>query len=240
MQNLFDLANFIKCMPEVLGRLPLTMMIAIVSFVLGTCIGFFVALARIYKVPVLNPICKAYVSFIRGTPLVVQLFLANYGIARIIYYLQTSTETFADLNGNAVSAELLGLIAFSINLGAYTSETIRSAIEAVPNGQFEAAKSVGMTTSQMMIRIIIPQAIRSAVPNLTNVMINTMKDTSLLFTIGIIDMMGQAKIFGARTLKLIEVYVAVALIYWILCFIMTKIFAIVEKRSQVYNKAITQ
>lgn len=240
MQNLFDLANFMKCIPEVLGRLPLTMMIAIVSFVLGTCIGFFVALARIYRIPILNSVCKAYVSFVRGTPLVVQLFLANYGIARIIYYLQTSTKVFANLNGNAVSAEVLGLIAFSVNLGAYTSETIRSAIEAVPNGQFEAAKSVGMTTSQMMVRIIIPQAMRSAVPNLTNVMINTMKDTSLLFTIGIIDMMGQAKIFGARTLKLIEVYVAVALIYWILCFVMTKIFAIVEKRSKVYNKAITQ
>ena len=240
MQNLFDVTNFIKCMPEILGRLPLTMMIAIVSFIIGNCIGFFVALARIYKVPVLKTICQAYVSFIRGTPLVVQLFLANYGIARIIYYLQTSTETFANLSANAVSAEFLGLLAFSINLGAYTSETIRSAIEAVPNGQFEAAKSVGMTTSQMMIRIIIPQALRSAIPNLTNVMINTMKDTSLLFTIGIIDMMGQAKIFGARTLKLIEVYVAVALIYWVLCFIMTRVFAVVEKRSNVYNKVITQ
>ena len=140
----------------------------------------------------------------------------------------------------AVSAEMLGLIAFSINLGAYTSETIRSAIEAVPNGQFEAAKSIGMTTRQMMLRIIIPQAIRSAVPNLTNVMINTMKDTSLLFTIGIIDMMGQAKIFGARTLKLIEVYVAVALIYWIICIVMVRVFSVIEKKSKVYSKAITQ
>ena len=240
MQNLFDVTNFIKCMPEILGRLPLTIVIAIVAFIIGNTIGFFVALARIYKVPILNPICKAYVSFVRGTPLVVQLFLANYGIARIIYYLQTNTEAFANLSGNAVSAEIMGLVAFSINLGAYTSETIRSAIEAVPNGQFEAAKSVGMTTQQMMVRIIIPQAIRSAVPNLTNTMINTMKDTSLLFTIGIIDMMGQAKIFGARTMKLIEVYVAVALVYWVLCIVMTKVFAIVEKRSKVYSKEITQ
>ena len=172
--------------------------------------------------------------------MVVQLFLANYGIARVIYYLQMNTERFANLNANAVSAEMLGLIAFSINLGAYTSETIRSAIEAVPNGQFEAAKSIGMTTRQMMLRIIIPQTIRSAVPNLTNVMINTMKDTSLLFTIGIIDMMGQAKIFGARTLKLIEVYVAVALIYWIICIVMVRVFSVIEKKSKVYSKAITQ
>ena len=91
-----------------------------------------------------------------------------------------------------------------------------------------------------MLRIIIPQAIRSAVPNLTNVMINTMKDTSLLFTIGIIDMMGQAKIFGARTLKLIEVYVAVALIYWIICIVMVRVFSVIEKKSKVYSKAITQ
>jgi L-cystine transport system permease protein len=240
MQKLFDVENFYKCLPEILGRLPLTFSIAIIAFIIGIIIGFFVALVRIYKVPVLNLICRFYVSFIRGTPLVIQLFLANYGIARIIYYLQTTTERFADLSANAISAEALGLIAFSVNLGAYTSETIRSAIESVPNGQFEAAKSVGMTTGQMMIRIIIPQAIRSAVPNLNNVMINTMKDTSLLFTIGIIDMMGQAKIFGARTMKLIEVYVAVALIYWIICIVMTRIFAVIEKKSKVYNKVITQ
>lgn len=240
MQGLFDVTNFIKCLPEVLSRLPLTFSIAVLSFVIGNMIGFFVALARIYRIPILRNICGIYVSFVRGTPLVVQLFLANYGIARVIYYLQMNTERFANLNANAVSAEMLGLITFSINLGAYTSETIRSAIEAVPNGQFEAAKSIGMTTRQMMLRIIIPQAIRSAVPNLTNVMINTMKDTSLLFTIGIIDMMGQAKIFGARTLKLIEVYVAVALIYWIICIVMVRVFSVIEKKSKVYSKAITQ
>lgn len=240
MQNLFDFSSFIKCLPEVLARLPLTSCIAIVSFVIGNLLGFFVALVRIYKVPVLKYICRFYVSFVRGTPLVIQLFLMNYGVVRIIYFLQTSTTQFANLDPNVISAEFLGLLAFSINNGAYASETIRSAIEAVPNGQFEAAKSVGMTTSQMMIRIIIPQAIRSAVPNMTNSMINTMKDTSLLFTIGIIDMMGQAKIFGSRTLKLIEVYVAVALIYWILCTVMTRVFAVIEKRSKVYNKVITQ
>lgn len=238
MKDLFDFNYFLKGFPGLLRRIPMTLGIAVIAFAIGLVIGLIVALVRIYKVPVLKSISRFYVSFIRGTPLVVQLYLANYGIARIIYYLQTNTDMFSNFDANIVKPEYYGLLAFSINLGAYLSETIRASIEAVDIGQFEAAKSIGMTTKQTMMRIIIPQAMKVALPMLNNTMVNTMKDTSLLFTIGIIDLMGEAKIFGARTLKLIEVYIAVSLIYWIICIIMEKVFSALEKRMKSYDKAI--
>lgn len=238
MKDLFDVTYFLKSFPELFTRLPMTMGIAILAYAIGLAIGLLVALIRIYRIPVLKSISHFYVSFIRGTPLVVQLYIANYGIARIIYYLQTDTHMFANFDANVIKAEYYGLIAFSLNLGAYLSETIRASIEAVDVGQFEAAKSVGMTTRQMMVRIIIPQALKVALPMLDNTLLNTLKDTSLLFTIGIIDLMGAAKIFGARTLKIIEVYIAVSLIYWVICIVVEGIFNIMEKRMKIHDKAI--
>lgn len=235
---LFDFDGFLDSFHGLLSRVPITFGIAFFAFFVGSIIGLLVALTRIYKVPVLKSISRFYVSFIRGTPLVVQLYLANYGIARILYWLQTNTEAFANFNASAIKPEWYGMLAFTINLGAYLSETIRASIEAVDVGQFEAAKSIGMTTKQTMLRIVIPQTLKVAIPNLNNTIINTIKDTSLLFTIGIIDMMGQAKIFGARTLSLIEAYVAVSIIYWVTCFILEKIFMHVEEKMKIHDKAI--
>lgn len=238
MNELFNIEGFLDAFPELIGRIPVTLGIAGLSFVIGLVIGLLVAVIRIYKVPGLKTVCRFYVSFIRGTPLVVQLYLANYGIARIIFFLQTHTSQFSSFDTNLIKPEYYGLLAFSINLGAYLSETIRAAIEAVDIGQFEAAKSVGMTTTQMMKRIIIPQAIKVAIPNLNNTIVNTIKDTSLLFTIGIIDLMGQAKIYGARTLSLIEVYIAVSIIYWCVCNILEKVFSKAEKQMKIHDKGI--
>ncbi len=239
MNKLFDANGFLDSFPELLKCIPVTLGIGILSFIIGLFIGLIVALIRIYKVPVLQHICKLYVSFVRGTPLVVQLFIANYGVARIIYWLQINTVAFADFDANIIKPEYYGLLAFSLNLGGYLSETIRSAIEAVDIGQFEAAKSIGMTTKQMMQRIVIPQAVKVALPNLNNTLINTIKDTSLLFTIGIIDLMGRAKIYGARTLFIFEGYIAVSVLYWIISFALERVFIKLEKRSKAHDKEIS-
>ncbi|MBQ3062179.1 MAG: amino acid ABC transporter permease [Clostridia bacterium] len=238
INQLFNFSGFMESFPELLRCIPVTLGIGLLSFAIGLVIGLLVALVRIYKVPVLQGICKFYISFVRGTPLVVQLFMANYGVARIIYYLQMHTETFANFNANVIKPEYYGLLAFSLNLGAYLSETIRSAIEAVDRGQFEAAKSIGMTGKQMMQRIILPQAARVALPNLNNTLINTVKDTSLLFTIGIIDLMGRAKIYGARTLHIFEGYIAVSVLYWIISFAFEKAFTAFEKKLKASEREI--
>lgn len=237
--KLFDIDYLLKSIPQLLECLPITLEVAVISFFISLIIALAIALIRIYKIKILQNICAIYVSFIRGTPVLVQLYLICYGIPRIIYYLQNQYNYFVNFNSSAINPIYYAIYAFSINLSAYLSETIRSSIEAIDIGQFEAAKAVGMTQKQLMIRIILPQALNVAIPNLGNTIISTIKDTSLVFMIGIVDVMGQAKIIGARGLAYFEVYIAVSLIYWITCVIIEKIISIIEKRMKRFERKIT-
>ena len=236
MENLLDINYIIESLPSILSRLPITLLIAVGSMVIGLLMGFAVALIQIYKVPVLRQLTSFYVSFTRGTPLLVQMYLVFYGIPKIIYFLQTSYGLFYNFDVNLISPEVFALLAFSLNLGAYLSETIRSAIESVDRGQFEAAKAIGMSPSQMMLKIILPQALAIAIPNLGNIFIITVKDTSLVFIIGVIDIMGQAKILGSRGLAFFEVYIAVSLVYWVICIIIARLLVVLEKRVRRFER----
>ncbi|MCR6108498.1 amino acid ABC transporter permease [Salipaludibacillus agaradhaerens] len=238
MENLLDINYLIESFPYIIARLPITVGIAVGSLILSLLIGLVTALIKIYKVPVLRGIITIYVSFIRGTPLLVQLYLVFYGIPKIIYFLQSEYGWILNFDVNIIAPEVYALVAFSINLGAYLSETIRSAIESVDRGQFEAAKAIGMSTSQMMLKIIFPQALTVAIPNLGNMFITTIKDTSLVFIIGVIDIMGQAKILGSRGLAFFEVYIAVSIVYWIVCIIVERLLVKIEKRARRYERGI--
>lgn len=237
MDKLFDIDYLLKSFPHILKYLPVTIWIAVGSMVLGMVFGLFSALIRLYKVPVLRQLAALYVSFTRGTPLLVQIYLVFYGIPKFIYYFQTQHGWLKGFDVNLVPPEVYALLAFSLNLGAYLSETFRSAIESVDRGQFEAAESIGMTRTQTMLKIILPQALTVALPNLGNTFISTVKDTSLVFIIGVIDIMGEAKIIGARSLAYFEVLIGVALIYWPVCIIIERVLAMVEKRIRKYERS---
>lgn len=239
MENLLDINYIIESFPSIAAQMPVTILIAVGSMIFGLIIGLITALIKIYKVPVLRQISAFYVSFTRGTPLLVQIYLVFYGIPKIIYFLQTDYGWLQGLDVNIISPEVFALLAFSLNLGAYLSETIRSAIESVDQGQFEAAKAIGMKPTQMMLKIIFPQALAVAIPNLGNIFISTIKDTSLVFMIGVIDIMGQAKILGSRGLAFFEVYIAVAIIYWIICIIVARLLVILERRIRKYERSAT-
>ncbi|GHV55303.1 amino acid ABC transporter permease [Spirochaetia bacterium] len=236
--TLFDIPYFLRSFPNLLMHLPITLIVAFVAFFISLLLGFVTALIKIYRVPVLKYFAGIYISFIRGTPLLVQLYLIAYGIPKILYYFQYQYGAFGNYNVALISPIVYAIVAFSINVGAYNAEMIRSSIEAVGAGQFEAAQSVGMTQVQLMRRIIIPQALNVAIPNLGNTIISSIKETSFIFVIGIIDLMGEAKIIGARGLAFLEVYVAAALIYWVVCFGLEKLFAHLEKRTKKYEKSI--
>lgn len=236
MENLLDIGFLIESFPAIVARLPITIGIAVGSLIISLFIGLTTALIKIYRVPVLKTISSCYVSFIRGTPLLVQIYLVFYGIPKVIYYFQTEYGWFQNVDVNIIPPEIYALLAFSINLGAYLSETIRSAIESVDRGQFEAAKAIGMSPTQMMLKIIFPQALAVAIPNLGNMFISTIKDTSLVFIIGVIDIMGQAKILGSRGLAFFEVYIAVSIVYWIVCIVVERLLVIVEKRARRYER----
>ncbi len=196
--KLFDFAFFIESFPKILAKLPVTLLISVAAFAAAVIIGFIVALIKIYRVPVLQRLADLYISFIRGTPVLVQLYIICYGIPKIIYYEQVNFNRFAMVDVNLIPGVIYVLVAYSVNIGAYQAETIRSAIEAVGRGQVEAASSVGMTTAQTMTHVVIPQAFVIALPNFGNALISAIKDTSLVFVAGVIDILAEARILGAR------------------------------------------
>ena len=232
--ELFDVKYFFECIPQIVTSLPVTLFAAFVSFLIGVLLGLITAIIKIYKVPVLKQIAGIYISAIRGTPLLVQLYIVCYGLPKLIYYCQVEHGILQSVDTNFIPKMFYALFAFSINIGAYLAEAIRSSIEAIDKGQYESSYSLGMTRFQTMTRIIIPQAFTIAIPNLGNNLISTVKDTSFIFMIGIVDVMGKAKIIGARSLSYFEVYIAVALLYWGVCFVLERIIMLTEKRSKRY------
>lgn len=232
-QSIINTEFMMKAMIEIIKYVPVTMSITIVSMIFAFIIAFTTAMVRIYKVPVLKNIFSIYISFTRGTPLLVQMYLAYYGIPKVLDFMHINYGW--NINVNMIPAIYFVYFAFSFNVGAYFSETIRAAIAGVDKGQIEAALSVGMSPFQGMIRVVFPQAFTIIVPNLGNTLIGLLKDTSLAFIISVVDIMGQAKIVGARGLNFFEAYIAVAIIYWIICMSIEFLVSKVEKRVRIYE-----
>lgn len=230
MGSLIDIKYMVNAFPEILRQTPVTLLITVVAMIFGLFIGLIIAIIRLYKIPVLKWIASFYISFTRGTPLLVQIYLSYYGLPKLLTLINYSIGLNIDIS--RAPSIIFIFVAFSLNTGAYLSETIRSAIEAVDKGQIEASYSVGMTRMQCLFRIQIPQAISIALPNFGNTFISLMKDTSLAFVIAVAEIIGQAKIVGARSLRFFEVYIDAAIIYWILCIVTERGVHMLEKRSK--------
>lgn len=225
-----------RAIVEIIKFIPVTLNITAVSILFALIIALVSAIIRINKIPVLDKIVGLYISFIRGTPLLVQMYLSYYGFPKAFDYINMRYGTEIDITG--VPAIVFVYVAFSLNVGAYLSETFRAAILSVDKGQSEAALSLGMNKFQSMIRIVLPQAFVTALPNLGNTIISLVKDTSLAFVISVVEMMGQAKIIGAQGLNFFEVYIVVAILYWIICIMIERIISILEKRLRVFEGAV--
>ncbi len=202
-------------LPMIKAGLHYTITLTLISFALGLVLAVAVALVRLWKIPVLSQIAGIYVWVIRGTPLLVQLFIIFYGLPNI---------------GVEFDPFPAAIIAFSLNVGAYNSEVVRGAIQSISNGQWEAAYSLGMTRGQALGRIILPQAARVSVPPLSNSFISLVKDTSLAFTITVIDMFQVAKQIASTTYEPLLVYSEVAILYLVLCTVLNALQNVMEKR----------
>ena len=165
-------------LPVLLSYLPLTLEMAGIAMLLALVIACLLAVVRVIRVPVLNQLALLFISFFRGTPLLVQLFLFYYGLPQLV-------SAFSSING--VTATVIGL---TLHFSAYMAESIRAAIVGIDRSQTEAALSIGMTQAQLMRRIILPQATRVATPTLMNYFIDMIKATSLAFTLGVTELMG--------------------------------------------------
>jgi putative amino-acid transport system permease protein len=177
---------------------------AVASMVLALVLASILAIVRVLKVPVLDRFVAIFISFFRGTPLLVQLFLFYYGLPQVF-----SSLTAID----GVTAAIMGL---TLHFSAYMAESIRGAITGVDRSQWEASASVGMTRLQALRRIILPQAARIAAPTLLNYFIDMIKSTSLAFTLGVTEMMGAAQKEAAGSFLYLEAFLVVAILYWII------------------------
>jgi cystine transport system permease protein len=205
--------------PIVRGALTGTIPLTLASFVLGLALALLVALMRLSRIRVVSGIARAYVSVIRGTPLLVQLFVIFYGLPSV---------------GLTISPWPSAIIAFSLNVGGYAAEVIRSAIQSVPKGQWEAAHMIGMSHRLALRRIILPQAARVSVPPLSNEFISLVKDTSLASLILVTELFRQAQEVAAFSQEFMVLYLEAAVVYWVICLALSVGQSLLERRLDRY------
>lgn len=212
----------LNALPQLLGGAVLTLELLALSVLLGLLIAVPMALARLSATRWWRWPATAYVFFFRGTPLLVQLFLIYYGLAQFEAVRQGPLWPFLR------EAYWCALLAFTLNTSAYTAEILRGAIQAVPVGQIEAAKAVGMHWSLRFRRIIWPQAVRVGLPAYSNEVILLLKTTSLASTVTLMDLTGVARTLASETYLTVEMLTTAGLVYMVIAFILSRIFMLVE------------
>jgi L-cystine transport system permease protein len=229
----FDWGFCIHLFPLIVGALPATLLMAFVGLGVGGVVAL--GLVALRRAPgVLAWASRLYVSFFRGTPLLVQLFLLYYGVPLVQHALSPAGSTSAPL----LSPLACALVAFSLFASANLAEVFRSALDAVDRGQGEAALSVGMTRWQVFHRIVGPQALVTALPNVGNLFLGLIKGTSLAFTVAVIDVMAVAKIEAADGFRYVEAYLVVSLVYWAVCAGFEALFFQWEKRISAHRRDV--
>jgi cystine transport system permease protein len=200
------------------GTIPLTA----VSFVLGLVVALVVALMRMSSVRVVSAVARVYISVIRGTPLLLQLFIVFYGLPNV---------------GVRFDPFPAAVIALTANVGGYAAESIRAAILSVSRGQWEAASTIGMDYATTLRRIVLPQAARTAIPPLSNTLISLVKDTSLASTILVPEILRKAQEIAAPTYQFFLLYGVAAVYYWVVCQVLAHIQNRLEARENRYVAA---
>ena len=200
--------------------LTMTLPLTAISFAIGLMIAVVTALVQFANIQGLKQLARFYVWVIRGTPLLVQLFVVFYGLPNV---------------GILIDPFPAAVLVFSINQGAYCSETIRAALESVPAGQMEAGQCVGMSYLHIIRRIILPQAMRTAFPPLSNSLIGLVKDTSLAANITVVEMFMATQRIVARAFESLALYIEVGIIYLLFCTVLTKLQRIGEKKLDFYG-----
>ena len=226
----FDYEFAVSSIPAMLKAVPITLYMTGLALILALVLGFVLALIRIYEVPVLDKLAFIFVTCIRAIPVIVQLYIAFYAIPLVL------ESAYPDIDIGNLPPMIFAVSALTLNYSAYISEALRSAIIAVEKGQMEAAHSVGMSTYAGMMRIVLPQAVVIALPNLGNLTIGIIKDTSLTYTVMVMEIMGTAKKLAGQGYNFLEMYLIATCLYWIICIIAEKIFSKIEKRANHFNQ----
>jgi arginine/lysine/histidine transport system permease protein len=213
-----DFERILPSIPYIMEGIPITLQVVAVAAILGFVLGIVLSLMKISKIKPLNWLADFYTSIFRGTPLVLQLMLIYFG----------SPQLF----GIQIDAFEAAFLSFGLNSAAYISEIIRGGINAVDKGQQEAALALGVPYSSMMLNIILPQAFKNILPSLMNELISLTKESAIVTTIGLADIMRRAYIVGGETYKFFEPILIAGIIYYVMVMILTLLGKVVERRMR--------
>lgn len=224
--KLFDINYIFQTIPILLEQVPYTLFLVLLSLIFGLLIGFVLTVFSLKKNRAGRSMVRGYIAFMRGTPPLLLLLLVYYGLPQLFLLIGVDINDWAKT--------VFAVIAFSMGMSAFFSEAMRSAYLAVDKGQAEAALSVGMNNRQMLLRIIIPQAMTISIPNMGNLLISLFKETSFVFSIGIVDIFERAHMIAANGygVRQLEVFIALSLIYWVICIIIEQLIGLYERRHR--------
>ncbi|CAF1805171.1 sulfur-containing amino acid ABC transporter permease TcyL [Bacillus subtilis] len=222
MEKAFDMNMIGDFVPTLTAYLPVTLYILTLSLLFGFVLGLFLALPRIYNIPIVNQLAKVYISFFRGTPIMVQLFIVFYGIPVLTGLIGIDTSKMDPFYAAVAT--------YALSNAAAAAEIIRAGVGSVDKGQTEAAYSIGLSGSQAFRRIVLPQALVQAFPNMGNMVISSLKDTSLAFSIGVMDMSGRGQTLITSSNHSLEVYIALSIVYYAVAVLFEWFFRVAEKR----------
>lgn len=229
--DIFKLSVVARDFQECLYYLPVTLKLSAEATVIGLLLGLLIAVIQMKKLKVLNQLTVLYNSIIRGTPILIQLYVTYFGIPILLKYINYYHGTNYNIEG--IEKTFFVVLALGLNSAAFNAVTIRASLESVDKGQIEAAHSIGMTTWQILYRITIPEALEVAIPSLGNTLIGLLKGTSLAFACAIVEVTAQAKIVAGRDYRYFEAYVAIAMIYWMTTMAIEFVISLMEKKIHI-------
>ncbi len=218
----------VESLPQILASIPMTLLIVAMAAPVGWVLGLLIALVRNARVPVLSQILAVFISFMRSVPIIVVLFVAYFSVPLLIQGYCTSIGLSVDVN--AVPAVAYAAVAFALDQAAYSSEAFRSAILSVDRGQLEAAESVGMTGVQAYLRVVLPQAFVTALPNLNGLFVGLVQSTSLAYYVGVYEITATSTLLANSSYSYIEAYLLATVIYEVLSFVINRVFRVIERR----------
>jgi len=209
---------FAESLPALMQGLSVTLFLTVISLFPGFILGVVLALGRVYSPRFTSYICIGYIEVIRGTPLLVQLFILYFGLPTV---------------GVRMTPIMAAVIGLSLNSGAYQAEYLRGSIQSIKSGQMIAARTLGMTKTQAIAHVILPQAFRTSIPAWSNELIYLLKYTSIAYIIQVVELTAEGKFIAADTFRYLEIFTMIAIIYLIFTFLFTEIIDQIEKRVRI-------
>lgn len=217
----FNIDYFLRVFPAILPYVPVTLYLALVAMLFAMILGIAIALLRTARLPVIEPFIALYISLFRGIPSVVLLFIIYYGLPQLFPIL------------TKMGAMTAAIICFSLKFSAYLAEIFRAGLESVDHGQKEAGLTVGLSIAQVYRRIIFPQAFVNALPATGNTFISLLKDSSIAFFVGVLELLAAGKLLTTESYRFFETYLAVGLVYWGLVVLYSWLQKALEKRLNI-------